>query len=63
MVKLPKTIDDIPVVKTGDKATIKGQVWQGMRPKDETIERHWEFSLTTGRILDMTKEIYHDYDE
>lgn len=57
--RLPKTIDGIPVIRSGEETTsAMGQIWQGMKPKDETIERYWEVSITTGRILDMTKEVY-----
>ena len=59
MRKLPKFIDGIAVMPSGESVTIAaGQRWQGMRPIDDTIERYWEYSVTTGRILDMTKEVF-----
>jgi hypothetical protein len=63
--KIPKTIEGIQVIPTGESTTVKGETYQGMRPNDESIKRHWEYSVTTGRILDMTDMVYggDDYEE
>lgn len=56
--KLPKTIEGIPVEKTGELSpNIGGGRWQGMRPIDGS-KRHWEVNTRTGKILDMTKDLY-----
>ncbi len=62
--KIPKEIDGIPVVEGADSPTlVKGEEWMTMMPKDISIDRIWEFSLTTGRILDMTAEVYGGNDD
>ncbi len=57
---LPKTIEGIPVITTGEPSTIKGEIWVSMQPQDDSIKRAWEFSRTTGRILDMTDVIFEE---
>jgi len=49
----PSRIGDTPVVKTGKPMKAKGEIWVTLIPEDESDERIWEYSITTGRVLQM----------
>jgi hypothetical protein len=52
--KLPKRIAGVPVEPHGgEPMELRGERWQTMIPKAEDDDRLWEFSLTTGRILQL----------
>jgi len=47
----PTTIGDCEVYVCGNPMTMMGEEWVTLSPEDETDERLWEFSLTTGRTV------------
>jgi hypothetical protein len=49
--KLPTSIGGTRVEPAGDPLTVRGEEWLTLIPSDEDDERIWEFSLTTGRLL------------
>lgn len=57
--KLPKIINGISVEAHNPESVMKmaGEHWVTMSPTDETLDGLWEFSLTTGRIMDMSRSI------
>lgn len=55
---IPEKIEGISVERSGEVSHFLGERWQGMRPVDECIERYWEFSHDSGRIIDMSTVIY-----
>lgn len=50
--KPPTKIDGIPVESCDDAITVRGQRWITLLPADESIDRYWEFSLSTGRLIE-----------
>lgn len=47
----PTRIGDCEVYANGDPLTVNGEEWLTLCPEDGEDERLWEFSLTTGRII------------
>jgi hypothetical protein len=46
----PTHVEGCEVYVCGDPLEFRGEEWVTLSPEDETDERLWEFSLTTGRI-------------
>lgn len=42
-----------PVYVCGDPLTVRGESWVTLVPEDASDERLWEFSLTTGRTIQV----------
>ncbi len=47
----PVTINGVRVEQQGDVLTVRGEEWLTLVPEDDNDERVWEYSLTTGRIM------------
>ena len=45
------SIGDCEVYVCGDPLTMQGEEWVTLVPEDSEDERLWEFSLTTGRLI------------
>lgn len=49
---IPQKVGRIPVYcSDAAPAKVNGEEWVDLWPEDETIERGWFFSLTTGKII------------
>jgi hypothetical protein len=49
---VPKRIGTVRVISVGEPLLAKGEKWITMIPADyEEDDRLWEFSITTGRII------------
>jgi hypothetical protein len=49
----PKVWNGCEVYVCGDPLTINGEDWVTLVPEDSEDERLWEFSLTTGRTIQV----------
>jgi hypothetical protein len=49
---VPKRIGTVRVIPSGEPLLVRGEKWITMVPEDyEENDRLWEFSTTTGRII------------
>lgn len=63
-IRIPTKIEGIKVIPQSDEGLeVRGQIWFTMVPEDDSIRRMWEFSISTGRILDMTHVITRGDDD
>jgi hypothetical protein len=49
----PSEVAGVEVYVCGDPLTVKGEAWVTLSPEGED-DRLWEFSLTTGRIVQVS---------
>jgi len=49
--KVPEQIDGEPVCQSGKPLLHRGENWVTLVPEDDDDERIWEFSLTSGRLI------------
>lgn len=49
----PTMVGGCEVYVCGDPLTVNGEAWVTLVPEEAEDERLWEFSLTTGRTIQM----------
>lgn len=47
----PSTVQGVPVTAGDEVAVFRGEEWVTLGPEAEDDERIWEFSLSTGKII------------
>jgi len=58
--KIPKEIDGVEVEKVDEPMVVKGEKWVTLVPKNENDFRVWEFSLTSGRVIQTVEGIQEE---